>query len=583
MSPRGTRGAWLVVGLACLASPAHAQMGMDPYGGGMMPMGGPSQPPGKKKPAPKKPSDEPETHAAPGAGDAVLGSGNEPTLPDDPLTIPPSVAEKIGSNLALEEQELGRKPETLRRFYGVYYSEQSGGYGYQMTLPPLWVHREQPSRTRPEVRDDASLYGLFYYHRRSAERADDVLFPLFYNWRDRVARSRTTVVGPFVDRKTPDESDRWLAPLWFRGHRKDGGYTLVPPLLYYDHRDAEGGFNLVGPGFCSFRGGRHCDTRTAEDIDLGLVPFYFFGQNRDHLYELIPPLVHYYSYNDRDLSYVNIWGPYYRSHTQKRDLLHVLPMYWSLWRPNGGRHTTVFPFYHWGHEGNAWLFANPLFLLANAEDGARTFVTWGYARHRGRTSLDMITPFYWHYQDPDIHLDQHLLFPFLYSRTSPRESTQAFFPFWAHSERYSISETTWITPFFQHTHDLTGWTTNIHPILYLGRDAKQSHTVVAPVFFDFAGTESRATVAFPFYWRFSDLSSVTQLVGNVYYGEKKLTRGLDWQVHIFPLFSYGESPGGHFWNVLFGLAGYTRDGENTKARVLWIPIPLSRSASEAEP
>ena len=58
--------------------------------------------------------------------------------------------------------------------------------------------------------------------------------------------------------------------------------------------------------------------------------------------------------------------------------------------------------------------------------------------NRGRTELDMITPLYWHYRDPDIGLDQKLLFPFLYSRTSPRESSQVFFPFWGHFERYGI-------------------------------------------------------------------------------------------------------------------------------------------------
>jgi hypothetical protein len=214
-------------------------------------------------------------------------------------------------------------------------------------------------------------------------------------------------------------------------------------------------------------------------------------------------------------------------------------------------------------------------LLGRGEKQESTFVTWGYARYRGRTELDMITPLYWHYRDPDIGLDQKLLFPFLYSRQSPRESSFAFFPFWAHFERYALSETTWVTPFFQHTHDLRGWSTNIHPILYLGRDGRHTHTVVAPFFWDFASPSSRATVGFPVFWRFSDLDSVSQLVGNVYYHERKLGSGLDWEIHIFPAFSYGETPDGHWWNLLYGLAGYTRRGSMTKLRTLWIPIQLS--------
>jgi hypothetical protein len=202
-------------------------------------------------------------------------------------------------------------------------------------------------------------------------------------------------------------------------------------------------------------------------------------------------------------------------------------------------------------------------------------VTWLYAQHRGRTELDMITPFYWHSRDPDIGLDEQILFPFLYSRTSPRESNQAFFPFWAHFERYGISESTWITPLFQYSHDLRGWSTNIHPIFYLGREGTETHTVIAPIFFDFASPSSRATVGFPVYWRFADETSVAQLVGNAYYHEKRVSHGLDWEVHIFPAFSYGETPNGHWWNILYGLAGYTRRGSFTQVRTLWIPITVS--------
>jgi len=187
----------------------------------------------------------------------------------------------------------------------------------------------------------------------------------------------------------------------------------------------------------------------------------------------------------------------------------------------------------------------------------------------------MITPLYWHYKDPTISLDQKLLFPFLYTRTSPRESNTVFFPFWGHFERFGVSESTWITPFFQHQTDLRGWQTNIHPIVYVGRDGNESHTVVAPVFWDFASPTSRSTVVFPFYWRFAKQDSLTQLIGNVYYSEKKYKNGLDWQVHFFPVFSYGESPDGHWWNLLYGLAGYERQGSATKVRAMWIPIGLS--------
>jgi hypothetical protein len=568
-------------GLALLAAvvmlAAARARAQDPYGPGVSPMtpGGPppGAPPSGPAPGGEPPPGAPELHAAPGASDTLVPPGSEPSLPQDPLYIKKKLRLRIGSSIDLEDQPVMDGPPVTRKFYGPYYEERSNRYQFRL-LFPLWAERTQPSLTDPTKTDRASLFGGLYYNRRSAEHADDVLFPLFWNLRDLRDGSRTTVLGPFVNRVAPGERDNWLAPFYFTGKRKTGGYTLIPPLLTYTHTDGRGGFNLMGPMFCSWEGGSHCDTRTAQNIDFGFAPLYFFGQNERAKYEVIPPLIHYYRYEDKDQSWLNIWGPYFRQHTQERDMFHLLPIYWSIWGKNE-RHTTVLPFFHYGWKDDAWLFANPLFLLGRGDKGESTFVTWGYARYRGRTELDMITPLYWGYRDPDAGVDQKLFFPFLYSRTSPRESSQVFFPFWGHFERYGISETTWITPFFQHTHDLRGWSTNIHPILYTGRSGYDSHLVIAPFFWDFASRDSRATVAFPAFWRFSDRDEISQLVGNVYYHEKKLGAGLDWEFHVFPAFSYGETPDGHWWNVLFGLAGYTRRGDLVKMRTLWIPITLS--------
>ena len=545
----------------------------DPMGPGLMPgFGGPGQGQGQQA-KPKQDPNMPETHAATGAGDSVVAPGGEPSLPDEPLKTKPKTLSRIGSDLDPDSEEQGRSNVTNHRFYGLYYEETSGKYQFQLAFP-VWAERNQPSRTDPLKNDRASLYGPLYYNRRSAERSDDVLFPLFWNLIDERAKSRTTIVGPVVNHVAPGENDNWIAPLYFGGKRKTGGYTVIPPLLTYKNTDGHGGFNLIGPMFCSWEGGGQCDARTAQDIDFGVAPLYFYGQNAEVKYEVIPPLLHYYRYNDRSLSWLNVWGPYYREHTQKRDMFHLLPLYFSLYGKNE-RHTTVLPFFHYGWSGKSSLLVNPLFVSATGEHGESTFATYVYARHRGRTSLDMVTPLYWRYQDPDIDLDQHILFPLLYTRASPRESTFALFPFYAHSQRYGISETTFVTPLFQHTTDLRGWSFNIHPLLYLGRDATSTHTIFAPILWDFADPETRSTVVFPAYWRFAKQNELSQLVGNVYYHEAKTSAGRDWEVHIFPAFSYGETPDGHWWNVLYGLAGYSRRGSLVKVRTLWIPITVS--------
>ncbi|MCC6216333.1 MAG: hypothetical protein IT376_15835 [Polyangiaceae bacterium] len=560
-----------VLGLAIVLGAAGARA-QDPFGGAL------PEPPSKPQPSAtprggEPPPGTPDVRPAAG-GDTTLPEGNEPSLPRSPLRVPARLRSRIGTNaMPSLELDLGRAKETERSFYGLWYSERSGDYSLKLAFP-VWGERKMPSRGAPQKPDRASLYGGLYYNRRSADRADDILFPLVWNLRDLKLGARTTIVGPVVNRRAPGESDDWLAPLYFTGRRKVGGYTVIPPLLTVLSSSARGGFDLVGPAFCSWRGGQSCDTRTAQDLDLGVAPLYFYGQNETSKYEVIPPLLHYYSYDDRDRSWVNVWGPLWRQHSEQREYLHLLPFYWSIWGKQE-RHTTLLPFFHHGYDEKSWLHVNPLFLLAKGAEGESTFITWGYARYRGRTELDMITPLYWHYRDPTIGLDQKLLFPFLYSRTSPRESSQVFFPFWGRFERYGVSRSTWVTPFIQHRTDLRGWETNIHPIVYLGRSGHQSHTVVAPFFWDFVGRESRATVGFPVYWRFSDRDEVSQLVGNVYYHESKLKNGLDWEIHVFPFFTYGETPDGHWWNVLYGLAGYTRRGDHVQVRTLWVPITVS--------
>lgn len=514
-------------------------------------------------------------HAASGAGESTIQEGNEPTLPDDPLAMSDAAKAAIGTDTVLDEQELGREPVTDRDFYGLYYRERSDQYKLQLTFP-IWMERTMPSVSDPAETDRASLFGGVYYNRRSADHNDDIVFPVFWNLRDREAR--TTIVGPFVNRVAPGESDNWLAPLYFFGERPDGGYQIIPPLLTYFTRDKEGGFKLAGPGFCSWSGGEGCFDNPKQR-DLGIAPLYFSGHDELGDYRVIPPLLHYHSENLDLQSRLDIWGPYFRKSTKAREYFHLMPLYWSIWGEHE-RHTTIFPFVHYGWNKNATKLITPLFYNETSEEGTETFATYLYARYRGRTELDMYTPLLWLYRDPDIDLEQTLLFPFYYRRTSPRENSLAVFPFFGHFERYGISNSTWITPLFNHTHDTMGWSTSLNPLVYFGRSGYESHSVVAPFFWDFSNPMSRTTVVAPVYWRFAKPDSLTQLVGNILYTETRSRQGLDWKVHVLPAFSYGQTPDGHSWDVLFGLVGYKRKASLSQVRFFWIPITLSGSDDE---
>src|SRR5690606_12465013 len=155
----------------------------------------PQQSPSKPPPPKKTESGEeiPEMHAASGGSESTIAQGNEPTLPAEPLAVSPELEARIGTDLQLDDVELGREPVTDRDFYGLYYRERSHQYQLQLAFP-LWMERTQPSLSNPAEPDRASIFGGVYYNRRSADRNDDILFPVVWNLRDQ--QSRTTVVGP---------------------------------------------------------------------------------------------------------------------------------------------------------------------------------------------------------------------------------------------------------------------------------------------------------------------------------------------------------------------------------------------------
>jgi hypothetical protein len=541
-----------------------------------------------KRPAGGDPN-APETHAAPGE-ESTLSTGDEPDLPQDPLAISEETREQIGTDSELDEPPPSIPSE--RGFYGLYYYERSLTERYRLAFP-LWAEqiKQVPSLKDPTklVPDRASAYGGFYYNRRGPTHADDIFFPFFWNLRNPAVGSRTTVVGPFVNRRSPGASDDWFFPLYMTGTRPNGGYTVIPPLLTSLHSDENGGLNIIGPAYCSYKGGSSCDTRTATDIDLGIAPFYFFGQNQHRLYEVIPPLLHYYGYEARSEKWMNVWGPYFRGHTgvrasgKERDFLHLLPFYYSIWGKDE-RHTTLLPFFHLGHKAHPEdpsksherLIVTPLFVDKKHDNGAHTFVTWGYAQHRGPSELDMISPLYWSYRVPSIGLDRKLFFPFVYSNVSQREKTLAIFPLFAQSERFGISRSTWVTPLINYRTHLEGWSFSLHPLVHFGESGDSKRRVVAPLYFDFESKVSRNTVAFPLFWRFAKPDTTTTVVGNVLHREKRYPTGKEWEFHILPLFSYGKSPDGHFWNVLFGLTGYSQKGSASTMRFMYLPIELSR-------
>jgi hypothetical protein len=516
----------------------------------------------------------------------ILRTEPEIMPPSDPLAVSPDTAARIGSDWDRGPPSAAGPIDRKRWF--PYFESREGDSRVRL-LPPLFVEQSRglhdPTQALygvPQSEDTQGLYGLLYYRRRSLKLDMDVVFPGFWRVRDR--DNHVVVAGPVVHREAPGENDNWLAPLYFQGSRPTGGYFDSPPLLTASHWGPDGAFTLVGPYFRA---------RNGSNVDMGVAPLFFHGDNGNlegnrRSYTLIPLLLTYHSDHELDDTSTTVVGPVIRQSDPKRDVFDVAPFYFHIrGKPDSGgvteEHTTLLPFFHYGRDPDQSLFILPGYYrrVSRTTD---TMLSLFYSRaetRSGATSLTAagpIVPFWWDYRDRDIGLHTSALAPFYYTSDSPSRHDWLT-PLAGRFQTYGQSNTWWFFPSFTFSSGTRGWEDDFHPIVYVGRNDDSSHTVVAPVFWDFANAKGRTTVGFPLYWRFADTQeqSVLQVAANTVYLQKHVVGGLDWQFHLLPFFSYGENPTGYFWNVLFGLAGYTRAGASSQVRALWIPFDVSGS------
>ncbi len=565
--------------LVMLTEAALAQGG--PGGGGQG--GGPTQ----TRPTRNKPVG-PRGGGGPGDDDDQQPTspsarpGGEPTVvvPQDPLEVPDAIKTTIGTD------HDGTPPGaegSLKRSYFPYYEERRGDYRLRL-VPPLYLEHtrglDPNTGQATEKTDRESLIGLLFYQRRSPKMDADVLFPAFWRVRDR--ENKVLVLGPLAHREAPSEHDNWIAPLVFEGSRKDGGYFHMPLLLTSSHWGEKGAFTIVGPYFRD---------RTASDVDWGVAPFVFHGDNGDvdgnrKTYTLIPPGLYFHRERELDESALTVVGPVIAESNAKRSIFDVAPLLFTIrGKPETGgvreSHTTLFPLFHYGVGPEKSLFVIPGYLRKVTKK-SDTLLTPLYSRLRDRngaaqtTMIGPLLPIFYRSTDTDIGYSGLGIFPFYFGSDSPKGRT-FLTPLFGRFESYNVSRTYWVFPNLTYTRDVTGWETDLHPLVYVGREKSSSHTVLAPVFWDFANPKGRTTVGFPLYWRFADTTdgTVTQVAANTLYRERKVSGGTDWQFHLLPVFSYGQNPGGYWWNLFFGLAGYDKDNGTSKIKAFWIPITVS--------
>ena len=77
-------------------------------------------------------------------------------------------------------------------------------------------------------------------------------------------------------------------------------------------------------------------------IDYGVPPIFFAGKSELSRYEFVPPLLHYFHYDELADTSVNFWGPLMWQHSKDTDAFNILPLFWHNWGKNE-EHVTVLP------------------------------------------------------------------------------------------------------------------------------------------------------------------------------------------------------------------------------------------------
>jgi len=240
------------------------------------------------------------------------------TSGDHYLVLPPLLAVHAGG---------GGTETTL---VGPFYDRQTPD-GHANGLPPLWLWARERDQSHyllvppallahfGDATHEATVVGPVYDYQGPDSHHFGAV-PIFFrgSWSNRdhytlapplllahlgSATTETTIAGPFYDRLTPDGRASGLAPLFFRGARRDGShYLLVPPALIAHFGDHDHEQTFVGPVY---------DYHDATSSHFGLVPVFFCGRyaDGDH-YTVVPPLAFVHAGGSE--SETTVLGPLYR-------------------------------------------------------------------------------------------------------------------------------------------------------------------------------------------------------------------------------------------------------------------------------
>ncbi len=274
------------------------------------------------------------------------------------------------------------------------------------------------------------LFPFWWAHDRGPAHSQ-VLFPIYWHWRNTEEQSDTVLAGPFYWASHGRQRARGILPLaWYSRTDADAngnnasGSNAVLPLFYESHGPLRKTFVTLLWGYRTsidrnwwYAGLLFRRDNTAASFTM-LFPLWFqnFNKLTETTTRVIPPLLHFAS-EGPDRSLVGWLGLFWRHRTVTSSTTLLLPVFYDIHSLHESRTTMLLPLFirHSNEaENSSWALA-PLFYRRTSPVDSTTVafpLLWDFNSPEKRTTF--LFPLFAHFRRPTYVAD--FVFPNIYYR-----------------------------------------------------------------------------------------------------------------------------------------------------------------------
>jgi hypothetical protein len=431
------------------------------------------------------------------------------------------------------------------------------------------------------------------------------------------AGQRTEAAGPFFYSEQKESESTLAVPPLFSEYRNEAvensEFDLLYPFLTYERYAGEWRWQFFQ--LFSFAGGRQADDfqthrftlfpiyfqQRSLDTNLvytAVVPFYGHLKNRlfrDEIFFVMFPI--YGQSRKQDVVTDNYFYPFV--HVRRGDGLHG----WQVWPLVGSEHkvlTTVTNGFGdvttvGGHDQSFvlwpfWLSQDNGLGTENPEKSRASIPAFAVTRSPNRDATTVLWPFFsWIDEREKKYHEWEGPWPFVIFTRGEGKTTSRVWPVFSQSHNATIESDSYIWPVYRykriHSDPLDQRSTRIAFYLYVGITEKNTET----------GAEKKRRDMWPFFtWRrdfdgnsrlqiFAPIESILASnrgiernwspLWSLWRVEKNARNGRVSDSLFWNLYRREAAPGRKKISLLFGLFQYQRDGDDSRTRIFYVPVP----------